>query len=103
MPPEKIPQALKVLDVDNDGKISLPDMRDAVIQVHVLQTPHHSQCRLLAYNHWPHADTALFLVHEFAATIGHACTAWRDTCDLEALTDRLWHSGKMIILLHLKT
>lgn len=47
MPPEKIPQALKVLDVDNDGKISLPDMRDAVIQVHVLQTPHHSQCRNL--------------------------------------------------------
>ena len=33
MPPEKIPQALKVLDVDNDGKISLSDMRDAVIQV----------------------------------------------------------------------
>ena len=33
MPPEKIPQALKVLDVDGDGKISLSDMRDAVIQV----------------------------------------------------------------------
>ena len=34
MPPEKIPQALKALDVDGDGKISLADMRDAVIQVH---------------------------------------------------------------------
>lgn len=34
MPPEKIPHALKVLDVDGDGKISLTDMRDAVIQVH---------------------------------------------------------------------
>jgi len=33
MPPEKIPQALKALDVDGDGKISLADMRDAVIQV----------------------------------------------------------------------
>ena len=33
MPPEKIPHALKVLDVDGDGKISLTDMRDAVIQV----------------------------------------------------------------------
>ena len=33
MPPEKIAQALKVLDVDGDGKISLADMRDAVIQV----------------------------------------------------------------------
>lgn len=33
MPPEKIPQALKVLDVDGDGKVSLSDMRDAVIQV----------------------------------------------------------------------
>ena len=35
MPPEKIAQALKVLDVDGDGKISLADMRDAVIQVHL--------------------------------------------------------------------
>lgn len=34
MPAEKIPHALKVLDVDGDGKISLTDMRDAVIQVH---------------------------------------------------------------------
>ena len=36
MPPEII-QALKVLDVDNDGKISLSDVRDVVVQVHVLQ------------------------------------------------------------------
>ncbi len=36
MPPEKIPQALKALDVDGDGKISLADMRDAVIQVQTL-------------------------------------------------------------------
>ena len=35
MPPEKIPQALKALDVDGDGKISLADMRDAVIQVRI--------------------------------------------------------------------
>ncbi|DBA70546.1 TPA: hypothetical protein ACH3X2_011943 [Trebouxia sp. C0005] len=34
MPPEKIPQALKALDVDGDGKISLADMRDAVIQIY---------------------------------------------------------------------
>ncbi|KAL3133145.1 hypothetical protein ABBQ38_007040 [Trebouxia sp. C0009 RCD-2024] len=34
MPPEKIPHALKVLDVDGDGKISLTDMRDAVIQIY---------------------------------------------------------------------
>ena len=36
MPPEKIPQALKALDVDGDGKISLADMRDAVIQVQAI-------------------------------------------------------------------
>ena len=42
MPPEKIAQALKVLDVDGDGKISLADMRDAVIQVLILDVPHKS-------------------------------------------------------------
>ncbi|KAK9823582.1 hypothetical protein WJX72_003976 [[Myrmecia] bisecta] len=34
LPAEKAAQALKVLDVDGDGKISLPDIRDAVIQIY---------------------------------------------------------------------
>ena len=34
LPKEKAAQALKVLDVDGDGKVSLHDMRDAVIQIY---------------------------------------------------------------------
>ena len=44
MPPEKIAQALKVLDVDGDGKISLADMRDAVIQVRL-----HTLCHAIMH------------------------------------------------------
>ena len=34
LPKEKAARALKVLDVDGDGKVSLHDMRDAVIQIY---------------------------------------------------------------------
>ena len=34
LPKEKAAKALKVLDVDGDGKVSLHDMRDAVIQIY---------------------------------------------------------------------
>lgn len=54
MPPEKIPQALKVLDVDGDGKISLSDMRDAVIQVRQLP----DFCNSLAASLRGHHDPA---------------------------------------------
>lgn len=33
LPEDKAKKALQVLDVDGDGKISLQDVRDAVIQV----------------------------------------------------------------------
>ncbi len=34
LPKERAAKALKVLDVDGDGKVSLHDMRDAVIQIY---------------------------------------------------------------------
>lgn len=34
MPPEKAANALSVLDIDGDGKITLSDMRDAVVSIY---------------------------------------------------------------------
>jgi len=34
LPPEKAANALSVLDIDGDGKITLSDMRDAVVSIY---------------------------------------------------------------------
>ena len=34
LPPEKAANALSVLDIDGDGKISMADMRDAVVSIY---------------------------------------------------------------------
>ena len=38
LPPEKAANALSVLDIDGDGKISLTDMRDAVVSIYKERT-----------------------------------------------------------------
>ena len=38
LPPEKSANALSVLDMDGDGKISLADMRDAVVSIYKERT-----------------------------------------------------------------
>ena len=34
LPPEKAANALSVLDIDGDGKVSMSDMRDAVVSIY---------------------------------------------------------------------
>ncbi len=38
LPPQRAANALSVLDIDGDGKISLADMRDAVVSIYKERT-----------------------------------------------------------------
>lgn len=101
MPPEKIPHALKVLDVDGDGKISLTDMRDAVIQVHICRHPAHtSDMKSAAYivNLAPLEHLARRLHHVLGSVVDRSMSqGWPLFC-LQICLYRGWHTRWVLLL-----
>ena len=52
LPPEKAANALSVLDIDGDGKITLSDMRDAVVSIYHERTNLASTLKVCSMS-WP--------------------------------------------------